>query len=129
MSSHFQLPISNSSSTSDAMDINLIIMKAQEQLRLVMEVPHRENSLQHWVEKTVKAWLTELDIIMALYKAVVEKALEREAERVVWKARVAKVAGEAVEELQLNQIQVSSGFSFNFHLLTWFFSSRTSRGW
>jgi len=51
MSSNFQLPIADNSSASDIMDIDLIITEAQEQLRLEMEAQHRENSLQHWVEK------------------------------------------------------------------------------
>ena len=59
MSFNFQSPIAHNSSASDTMDVNLIIVKAQEQLCLAMEVQQCENSLRHWVEKAVKKWVTE----------------------------------------------------------------------
>jgi len=76
MSFNSQSPIADNSSISDAMDVDLIITKAQEQLCLAMEVQQNENYLWHWAEKAVKAQVMEFSQVVASDKAAAEKALK-----------------------------------------------------
>src|SRR5882724_13374369 len=77
MSFNSQFPITDNSSTSNIMDVDLIVMKAQEQLHLEMEAQHWKNSLWHWEDKMVEAWIMELDLIVVSDKGVAGKELER----------------------------------------------------
>jgi len=103
------------------MDVNQVVTKAQEQLWLVMEAQHQETTLQLWAEKAVETWVGELCSVVASDKAAVEEASERAVERFSEKKGVEKVAGEAAEELQIRQIQVSSGSLQKFWKLTCLF--------
>ena len=121
---NFQSHITDNSSAADTMDIDLIIMKAQEQLCLAMEAQQCTNCLQHWAEQLVKVWVTEVSRVRASDKTVAErasewavgrivgkrreeKAVERAVERVVWRRMAEKVAAEAVVKIWDRQVQVS----------------------
>jgi len=106
------------------MDIDLVMMKAQEQLCLAMEVQQCENCLWHWAEQLVKVRVTEVSKVRASDKTVAERASEwavgrivgkrreekvvgRAVERVVWKRIAGKAAAEAVVKIWERQVQVS----------------------
>jgi len=77
---------------------------------------------QIWEEEAWKAQWEEYSEVSVLDRVAVEVASEMGVERVAGKRMVEKAVGKAAEELQIRQIQVSSGFLLVFFLLTWVFS-------
>jgi len=98
------------------MDIDIVITKAQEQLQLAMEAQHQENSLQHWTEMAVKAWVMEFGRMVVSDKEVVEEASKLVVERVAGKKMAAKAVAAAVERIQNKQIQMSNFWLLQFSL-------------
>src|SRR5882724_1968076 len=76
MSFNFQSPIPDNSSTVDAMDIDLVIAKAQEQLHLAMEAQQHKIFMWKWAEQSEKAQVTEVSRVRALDKAEEVRASE-----------------------------------------------------
>src|SRR5882724_898076 len=67
-----------------------------------------------WEEEDRKAWWWEYSGVVVSDKMVAEEALERAVKRVTRNKLAEKAAEEAVEWLQIRQIQVSSDFLRTF---------------
>ena len=67
------------SDANDQMDVDFIVVQAQEQLQPVLKAREKEWKERIWLEEDWEAWKEEWSSVLASDKAVTEKVLEKMA--------------------------------------------------